>query len=54
MYGINELKPILWAKYPLSYDLFIFCNEEKPGNLLAITWKNLKDGFIYDKISEIL
>jgi hypothetical protein len=54
MFGINEIKKILSSDLPISKDLFIFCNGEKPGNLLGISWKELKDGFIYDKISEIL
>jgi hypothetical protein len=54
MFGINEIKKILSSDLPISKDLFIFCNGEKPGNLLGVSWKELKDGFIYDKISEIL
>jgi|LauGreDrversion4_2_1035121.scaffolds.fasta_scaffold117582_2 hypothetical protein len=54
MFGINEIKKILSLGYPLNKDLFFFFNGEKPGTLLGISWKELKDGFIYDKISEIL
>jgi hypothetical protein len=54
MFGINEIKKILSLGYPLNKDLFFFFNGENPGTLLGISWKELKDGFIYDKISEIL
>jgi len=54
MFGINEIKKILSSGHPLNKDLFLFFNGEKPGTLLGITWGELKDGFVYDKISEIL
>jgi hypothetical protein len=54
MFGINEIKKILSSGHPLNKDLFLFFNGEKPGTLLGIPWGELKDGFIYDKISEIL
>lgn len=54
MFGINEIKKILSLDHPLNKDLFFFFNGENPGNLLGVSWKDLKDGFIYDKISEIL
>jgi hypothetical protein len=54
MYGINEIKKILQDKFPLDKDLFVFFNGEKPGTLLGVSWKDLKDKFLYDKISEIL
>lgn len=54
MFGINEIKKILSSDLPISKDLFIFCNGEKPDNLLEIPWSELREGFIYDKISEIL
>ena len=54
MFGINEIKKILSSDLPISKDLFIFCNGEKPNNLLEIPWSELREGFVYDKISEIL
>ena len=54
MFGINEIKKILSLGHPLNKDLFLFFNGEKPGTLLGISWGELKDGFLYDKISEIL
>jgi hypothetical protein len=54
MFGINEIKKIILLSHPLNKDLFFFFNGEKPGTLLGIPWGELKDGFIYDKISEIL
>ena len=54
MFGINEIKKIISLGHPLNKDLFFFFNGEKPGTLLGISWGELKDGFIYDKISEIL
>ena len=54
MFGINEIKKIISLGHPLNKDLFFFFNGEKPGTLLGIPWGELKDGFIYDKISEIL
>lgn len=54
MYAINEIKKILQNKFPLDKDLFVFFNGENPGTLLGVTWKDLKDEFLYDKISEIL
>ena len=54
MFGINEIKKILSSGHPLNKDLFLFFNGEKPDTLLGITWGELKDGFLYDKISEIL
>jgi beta-1,4-mannosyl-glycoprotein beta-1,4-N-acetylglucosaminyltransferase len=54
MFGVNEIKKIISLGHPLNKDLFFFFNGEKPGTLLGISWGELKDGFIYDKISEIL
>jgi beta-1,4-mannosyl-glycoprotein beta-1,4-N-acetylglucosaminyltransferase len=54
MFGVNEIKKIISLGHPLNKDLFFFFNGEKPGTLLGIPWGELKDGFIYDKISEIL
>jgi hypothetical protein len=54
MFGVNEIKKIISLSHPLNKDLFFFFNGEKPGTLLGIPWGELKDGFIYDKISEIL
>ena len=54
MFGINEIKKVLSLGHPLNKDLFLFFNGEKPGTLLGISWGELKDGFLYDKISEIL
>lgn len=54
MFGINEIKKILSSDLPISKDLFIFCNGEKPNNLLEMPWSELREGFVYDKISEIL
>ena len=54
MFGVNEIKKILSSDLPISKDLFFFCNGEKPNNLLEKPWKELKEGFVYDKISEIL
>jgi beta-1,4-mannosyl-glycoprotein beta-1,4-N-acetylglucosaminyltransferase len=54
MFGVNEIKKIISLVHPLNKDLFFFFNGEKPGTLLGIPWGELKDGFIYDKISEIL
>jgi hypothetical protein len=54
MFGINEIKKIISLGHPLNKDLFFFFNGEKPGTLLGISWGELKDGFVYDKISEIL
>jgi hypothetical protein len=54
MFGVNEIKKIISLVHPLNKDLFFFFNGEKPGTLLDIPWGELKDGFIYDKISEIL
>jgi hypothetical protein len=54
MFGINEIKKILSLGHPLNKDLFLFFNGERPGTLLGISWGELKDGFLYDKISEIL
>lgn len=54
MFGINEIKKILSSGHPLNKDLFLFFNGEKPGTLLGISWGELKDGFVFDKISEIL
>lgn len=50
MYGINELKKILVSFYPLYKDLFEFNHK---GRTLLISWGELKDEFIYDKIKEI-
>jgi len=54
MFGINEIKKIISVNHPLNKDLFLFFNGERPGNLLGIPWSDLKDGFLYDKLSEIL
>lgn len=54
MFGINEIKKILSLGHPLNKDLFLFFNGENSGTLLGISWGELKDGFLYDKISEIL
>lgn len=54
MFGINEIKKILSSDLPISKDLFIFCNGENPSNLLEIPWYGLREGFVYDKLSEIL
>jgi beta-1,4-mannosyl-glycoprotein beta-1,4-N-acetylglucosaminyltransferase len=54
MFGINEIKKIISSDHPLNKDLFLFFNGENPGNLLGIPWSDLKNGFLYDKLSEIL
>jgi beta-1,4-mannosyl-glycoprotein beta-1,4-N-acetylglucosaminyltransferase len=54
MFGINEIKKIISSDHPLNKDLFLFFNGENPGNLLGIPWSDLKDGFVYDKLFEIL
>jgi beta-1,4-mannosyl-glycoprotein beta-1,4-N-acetylglucosaminyltransferase len=54
MFGVNEINKILSSDLPISKDLFIFCNGENPDNLITIAWSELREGFIYDKISEIL
>jgi beta-1,4-mannosyl-glycoprotein beta-1,4-N-acetylglucosaminyltransferase len=54
MFGINEIKKIISVDYPLNKDLFTFFNGENPDNLITIPWSELQEGFIYDKISEIL
>lgn len=51
MYGVNEIKKILISFYPLSKDLFEFCHNDKN---LSISWQDLKDNFVYDKIKEII
>lgn len=51
MYGINELKKILISFYPLNKDLFEFHHK---GDTLLMSWQELKDEFIYDKIKEII
>jgi hypothetical protein len=54
MFGINEIKKIISVDYPLNKDLFTFFNGENPDKVISIPWSELKEGFIYDKISEIL
>jgi beta-1,4-mannosyl-glycoprotein beta-1,4-N-acetylglucosaminyltransferase len=54
MYGINEISNIISVIFPLNKDLFTFFNGENPDNLITIPWSELKEGFVYDKISEIL
>lgn len=54
MFGVNEVKKILSSDLPISKDLFTFCNGENSDNLLEIPWYELREGFVYDKISEIL
>lgn len=50
-YGINEIKKILKSFYPLNNDSFEFINREKS---LQISWADLKNEFLYDKIKDIL
>jgi beta-1,4-mannosyl-glycoprotein beta-1,4-N-acetylglucosaminyltransferase len=50
-YGINEIKKILKSFYPLNNDSFEFINGEKS---LQISWGDLKNEFLYDKIKDIL
>jgi hypothetical protein len=38
----------------LTKDLFTFFNNENPDKLVTIPWSELREGFVYDKISEIL
>jgi beta-1,4-mannosyl-glycoprotein beta-1,4-N-acetylglucosaminyltransferase len=54
MFGVNEISEIISTDMPLSKDLFTFFNNENPDNLITIPWSELREGFIYDKISEIL
>jgi beta-1,4-mannosyl-glycoprotein beta-1,4-N-acetylglucosaminyltransferase len=54
MFGVNEISKIISVGFPLSKDLFTFFNNENPNKLITIPWSELREGFIYDKISEIL
>jgi hypothetical protein len=54
MYGINEINNIVSVGLPLNMDLFTFFNGKNPDNIITIPWFKLKEGFVYDKISEIL
>lgn len=51
MYGVNEIKKILILFYPLTKDLFEFNHKNKT---IELSWKELKDEFIYDKIKDII
>jgi beta-1,4-mannosyl-glycoprotein beta-1,4-N-acetylglucosaminyltransferase len=54
MFGVNEISKIISVGLPLNIDLFTFYNHENPDKIITIPWSELKEGFIYDKISEIL
>ena len=54
MFGVNEINKIISIGFPLGMDLFTFFNGENPDNFVAIPWSELQEGFIYDKLSEIL
>jgi beta-1,4-mannosyl-glycoprotein beta-1,4-N-acetylglucosaminyltransferase len=54
MFGVNEINQIISVDFPLNKDLFTFFNNENPDKIITIPWSELQEGFIYDKISEIL
>jgi hypothetical protein len=54
MFGVNEINKIISIGFPLGIDLFTFFNGENPDNFVTIPWSELQEGFIYDKLSEIL
>jgi beta-1,4-mannosyl-glycoprotein beta-1,4-N-acetylglucosaminyltransferase len=54
MFRINEIKKIVSVDLPMMMDLFTFFNGENPEKTLTIPWSELKEGFVYDKICEIL
>jgi hypothetical protein len=54
MFGVNEIGKIISVGLPLTKDLFTFFNNENPDKLVTIPWSELREGFVYDKISEIL
>jgi hypothetical protein len=54
MFGVNEISQIISVDFPLNKDLFTFYNHENPDKIITIPWSELREGFIYDKISEIL
>ena len=51
MYGVNEIKKIIYSYYPLNQDLFKFVNN---GKFIEYSWSELKNEFIYDRIKDIL
>jgi len=51
---VNEISQIISFDFPLNKDLFTFYNHENPNKIITIPWSELREGFIYDKISEIL
>jgi len=54
MFGVNEINKIISVNMPLSNDMFTFFNNENPDNLVTVPWSELREGFVYDKISEIV
>lgn len=54
MFGVNEIDKIISVGLPLSKDLFTFANGDNFDNTITFPWSELKEGFIYDKISKIL
>lgn len=54
VFCINDTKKIIQSFLPLNQDLITFLNSESPDNVITLSWKDIRNTFIYDLIKDIV